>query len=138
MLSKNTMVNLERALTLQSRLGGHLVQGHVNGIGMVSKWISRGKNYFLEIEVPQDLFSYCIWEGSIAIDGISLTIAQLFSSSIGINVIPHTVTNTTLHFIKIGKKVNIEVDVIARYVEKFVQHSHKSGLNQHKLNEWGY
>jgi riboflavin synthase len=138
LLTQHSKVNLERSLTLQTRLGGHLVQGHVNGIGTVAKWFSRGENYYLEVEVSKELMKYCIREGSIALNGISLTIAKLGETFVGINVIPHTVKHTTLHQIKIGDKINIEVDILARIVEKFLENSTTTGLNEEKLKKWGY
>jgi len=138
-LKPGSLVNLERSLTLNTRLGGHLVQGHVNGIGKVTRWYPRGENYFLEIELPQDLMRYCVREGSIAVNGISLTIAHLKERHIGINIIPHTVKHTTLFKTKLGDLVNIEVDVIARYVEKFLNSDKGSStLSFDKLKEWGY
>ncbi len=131
-------VNLERALTLQTRLGGHLVQGHVNGTGTVNKWIPRGENYYLEIELEPNLLHYCIAEGSIAVNGISLTIARLGSSSVGISIIPHTVKQTTLNHIKTGDPVNIETDVIAQYVERLLGDVSGKGLTPDKLKSWGY
>ncbi|GAB4374083.1 MAG: riboflavin synthase [Calditrichia bacterium] len=131
-------VNLERPLTLQSRLGGHLVQGHVNAAAPITQLFSRGENYFLEIRIPSELEKYCIPEGSIAIDGISLTIAQLQNRNVGISIIPHTYKNTTLQYKKIGDKVNVEVDVIARYVEKLLKGSNPSGLSYEQMKKWGY
>lgn len=137
-LKPGTTVNLERSLTLGKRLGGHLVQGHVNGVGSVKQWQSRGDNYLLEIQLPPDLMRYCIREGSVAVDGISLTISGISPATIQINVIPHTVKRTTLQHIKIGDEVNIEVDVIARFIEKFLEKSPDSGLTRDKLRQWGY
>lgn len=132
------MVNLERSLTLNTRLGGHLVQGHVNGIGLVSRFHSRGENYFLEIQLPADLQKYCIREGSIAVDGISLTIATLTETKIGINIIPYTVENTTLKERKAADRVNIEVDVLARYIEQLLHRKAPGGLSLNDLKKWGY
>ncbi len=131
-------VNLERSLTLETRLGGHLVQGHVNGTGRITQWFPRGENYFLEVQLPADLMKYCIREGSIAVDGISLTIARLLPDRVGISIIPHTVKNTTLQFRKIGDRVNIEVDLIARYVERLLRQSPRSKLTIETLKKWGY
>ncbi len=132
------VVNLERSLTLETRLGGHLVQGHVNGTGTITQWFPRGENYYLEVQLPPELMKYCIHEGSIAIDGISLTIAQLQPDRVGISIIPHTVKHTTLQFRKTGERVNIEVDVIARYVERLLGQSPHSKLTIETLRKWGY
>ena len=113
-------VNLERPLTANGRLGGHFVQGHVNATGVITQWFPRGDNYFLEVEVPTHLMKYIILEGSIAIDGISLTVATLIDNRIGINIIPHTVQVTGLKYKEKGNRVNIEVDLIAKYIENLL------------------
>jgi riboflavin synthase len=138
-LKVNQKVNLERPLSPVSRMGGHFVQGHVNGMGKVTQWFSRGENYFLEIAIPEILSRYTVLEGSIAADGISLTIAHLTGNLIGINIIPHTVQNTSLQFKKIGDPVNIEVDMLAKYIEKLLTANKKSeSLNLENLKRWGY
>ena len=129
-LKINTAVNLERALRLSDRIGGHLIQGHVNGIGKIKDIKKRGNNWYLEINIPHELTTYLITEGSIALDGISLTIAQLENTSVGTSIIPHTYKNTTIsHYIK-NQEVNIEVDYIARYVENILNKG-----NYNKKNE---
>jgi riboflavin synthase len=145
-LSKSTLgtfqpgrlINLESSLTLNSPLGGHLVQGHVQGIAKIKQWTKRAENYYLELDIPDQLIKYCIAEGSIAIDGISLTIAQLTGRNVGINVIPYTVEHTTLHKKQVGDSVNIETDIIARYIERYMFHPKENGINQEKLSNWGY
>lgn len=119
-LKENQIVNLERAVRLNDRLGGHLVQGHVNGVGRITNIQKLGENYFLEVEVPVHLTKYLIDEGSIAIDGISLTIAKLVDNKVGVSIIPHTWKSTNLSTRNIGAKVNIETDVIAKYIEKLL------------------
>lgn len=116
-------VNLERAIRLQDRLGGHLLQGHVNGRARITQIIKRGENYFLEVELPRKLIKYVIDEGSIALDGISLTIARLNGTKAGISVIPHTWTHTNLKQRRVNDMINVETDVIARYIEKLLKHS---------------
>jgi len=118
-------VNLERAVRLSDRLGGHLVQGHVNGVGTVKQIVKLGENYFVEITVPHELKKYLVDEGSIAVDGISFTIANLEEEIFGISVIPHTWKNTVLKNRKPGNKVNIETDIIAKYVEKLLMSTDK-------------
>ena len=127
-------VNLERAVRLSDRLGGHLVQGHVNGIGTITKIERLGENYFLEVSLPDNLKKYLIDEGSIAIDGISLTIASLKNSTVGLSIIPHTWNNTNLVNKTAGDKVNIETDVIAKYIEKLI--SSKEDSNDKFSDEW--
>ena len=134
-------VNLERSLKLNDRLGGHFVQGHTNGIGTILEINKLGENYFLKIEVDENLERYLIDEGSITIDGISLTIAELDGSKVGISIIPHTWQNTAIQTKIIGDKVNVETDVLAKYIEKLVR---KNGANdninitENWLKELGY
>lgn len=113
-------VNLERALAAGGRFGGHFVQGHVNAAGRVAQWYPRGENWFLEVEIPPHLMRYIILEGSIAIEGISLTVASLHGNRVEINIIPHTVKATNLQFKQVGAAVNIEVDMIAKYIENLI------------------
>lgn len=119
-LSPGSKVNLERALTLSDRLGGHLMQGHINGMGQISALTRLGENYSLRIKYPSELSKYIITEGSIAIDGISLTIAHLNEGEIDISVIPHTWHKTNLQDRKTGDWVNLETDVIAKYIERLL------------------
>lgn len=130
-------VNLESAVTLNTPLGGHLVQGHVDATASITAWIKRGENYLLELRLKPPLLKYCISEGSIAVDGISLTIANLLEQTIKISIIPHTFQYTTLHERKTGDEVNIETDMIARYVERFLYNQTES-LSEDKLKKWGY
>ena len=129
-------VNLERALRLSDRLGGHLVQGHVNGQGYVRQLKPLGENYFLEVEVPPSLLRYLIAEGSIAIDGISLTIARLNGNRVGISVIPHTIKQTNLQYRRVGDTENIEVDLIAKYVERLLRFGKTEEKNAPFSQDW--
>jgi riboflavin synthase len=134
-------VNLERSLKLNDRLGGHFVQGHTNGTGTILQINKLGENYFLKIKVDENLEKYLIEEGSIAIDGVSLTIAELEGSKVGISLIPHTWQNTLVQFYKIGDKVNIETDVLAKYIDKLVKRNvAKDNINitENWLKELGY
>lgn len=114
-------VNLERSLAANGRFGGHFVQGHVNATAVITRWYARGDNWYLEVELPESLMRYVIPEGSIAIDGISLTVAALNGNHVGINIIPHTVKVTNLQHKTVGDLMNIEVDMIAKYVENFIK-----------------
>ncbi len=148
-LEKSTMnnirvgqkVNLERAMRMGDRLGGHFVQGHVNGIGKVKQLNRRGENWYLAVQIPDELERYVIKEGSIAIDGVSLTIADLNGSDVGVSVIPHTFKNTLINEYRINQDVNIETDFLAKYIEKFV-HSYsqngKSKISIEKMQEMGF
>lgn len=116
-------VNLERAAKLSSRLGGHLVTGHIDGIGEIEKFNRTAAGVYLNVKVPSDLIRYIVNKGSVAVDGISLTIAEINSDSIAIAIIPHTLEVTTLGEKSEGDKVNIECDIIGKYVERFVTNS---------------
>ena len=113
-------VNLERALRLTDRLGGHLVLGHVDGIGKILKKETRQNSWFLKIEIDEALSRYIIEKGSIAVDGISLTINACEKTFFEVNIIPHTGTQTTLLKKNVGEPVNIETDLIGKYVEKLL------------------
>lgn len=113
-------VNLERALRLADRLGGHLVSGHVDGVGNVVRFDPIGDNRLLEIQAPAELAKYIARKGSITVDGVSLTTNSVEDSTFTINLIPHTLEATTLHRLHPGAKVNLEVDLIARYVERML------------------
>lgn len=131
-------VNLERALRANGRWGGHFVQGHVNGVGRIRRCYPRGKNYYLEVQIPAPLMRYVLQEGSIALDGISLTVARLHSDAVGMSIIPHTVRSTTLEIKRSGDRINIEVDILAKYIEKLLI-SDKGKLNVlNELKKWGY
>lgn len=114
-------VNLELALRASDRLGGHIVQGHVNGTGKCQTIKSLGGNYEIQFSADVSLFKYMIPEGSICLDGISLTIANIRGSTFTVSIIPHTYENTILHRKKVGDSVNIEVDMMAKYLENFVK-----------------
>jgi riboflavin synthase len=113
-------VNMELALRLADRLGGHLVQGHINGTGKIKKIMNQGKNYLLTVGFPAELSKYFIEEGSVCLEGISLTISHLGQNELTVSIIPHTWDQTTLKWAKVGKKVNIEVDLVAKYIERML------------------
>ena len=110
-------VNLERALAASSRLGGHIVQGHVDATGKVTSTRKEGDAVILRFRVPRRLMPYIVEKGFIAVDGISLTVVKKFSSSFTISVIPYTLANTTFKQRQVGDPVNLEVDILAKYVE---------------------
>lgn len=123
-----TEVNLEKALTLNERLGGHLVSGHVDGLGVVRKFEPVGESWELVVEAPHDLAKFLAYKGSIVVNGVSLTVNRVTDIGTGadlvcqfsINLIPHTIAVTTLKHLTVGAKVNLEIDLIARYVERMV------------------
>jgi riboflavin synthase len=117
-------VNLEKALTLADRLGGHLVSGHVDGLGIVLKFEPVNESMELVVEAPREIAKYLAYKGSIVVNGVSLTVNRVTDRADGcefsINLIPHTVEVTTLKHLKAGTKVNLEIDLIARYVERML------------------
>ena len=117
-------VNLEKALTLAERLGGHLVSGHVDGLGEVTHFAPVGESWKLDILAPASLARYLAYKGSVVVNGVSLTVNSVADSAAGctisINLIPHTIEVTTLKHLKAGSRVNLEVDLIARYVERML------------------
>jgi len=117
-------VNLEKALTLADRLGGHLVSGHVDGLGLVQKFEPVGESWELVIKAARDLAKYFAYKGSVVVNGVSLTVNRVDDVADGclfsINLIPHTIEATTLKHLQVGKQVNLEVDLIARYVERML------------------
>ncbi|MDP2694103.1 MAG: riboflavin synthase [Gallionella sp.] len=114
-------VNLEKALRLSDRLGGHLVSGHVDGVGEVVAFNDIGESWRLVVRAPQALAKYIATKGSITINGVSLTVNHVAGSEFDVNLIPHTLDMTTLNELKTGTKVNLEIDLIARYVERMMQ-----------------
>jgi riboflavin synthase len=118
MLKSGDCVNLEKSLRLSDRLGGHLVSGHVDGVGRVVAVESDARSQRWTFEVPPELSRYIAAKGSVCIDGVSLTVNEVASNRFGVNLIPHTIGATTFQHKRIGDAVNIEVDLIARYVER--------------------
>lgn len=139
-LRAGSLVNLERPLSPQSRLSGHIVQGHVDGTGVLESLETVGSgNWWLRVRVPDELDRYLVFKGSIAIDGISLTIAAIEGGVMSVTIIPHTYEQTNLKNKRPGDRVNLECDVLAKHVEKLLQRiSMPSGLTIDKLREQGY
>lgn len=119
-LAIGASVNLEPALTLASRLGGHLVSGHVDGIGGVTRFYRDARSWRLHIRAPETLARYIAEKGSICVDGVSLTVNGIQGSEFDLNIVPHTLTHTTLADYQVGRRVNLEVDIIARYLEQLL------------------
>lgn len=116
-----TPVNLERALCANDELGGHLMLGHVDGLGRVVRIVAEGDNHRVTFEVPAALSRFIASKGSVAIDGVSLTVNEVDGREFGVNIIPHTWDNTTFAQLAEGTRVNIEIDVIARYVARLLE-----------------
>jgi riboflavin synthase len=116
-----SMVNLELPVTPQTLLSGHIVQGHVDGTGeLISMEALGNENWWLRVRIPEELDRYVVYKGSLAIDGISLTVAAIEDRVASVTIIPHTYANTTLASHKVGDRLNLECDVLAKYVEKLV------------------
>ena len=122
-LKPGTLVNLERAVTPATRLGGHIVQGHVDARGIFTDVEDHGESWTIRIGFPMEIGRYLVYKGSVAVEGISLTIANLTDEYFEVAIIPKTWEVTNLSHLKPGDGVNLEVDVIAKYVERLVQHS---------------
>ena len=116
----NSKVNLEKAMNFSSRVNGHLIAGHVDGVGVIKEMKNDGRSILILIEFPEELEKYISKKGSIAVDGVSLTINGTKENTFSINIIPHTLSGSIISEYNIGTKVNIEVDLIARYLEKLV------------------
>ncbi len=117
---QNALVNLEKALRLSDRLGGHLVSGHVDGVGEVVAFNDIGESWRLIVRAPQLLKKYIAAKGSITINGVSLTVNHVAGAEFEVNLIPHTLASTTLNLLVAGAQVNLEIDLIARYVERMM------------------
>ena len=132
-------LNLERAMTLRSRLGGHLVSGHVDGIGVVTAVVPEDNALVVELEAPDAVTRVTVDQGSIAVDGVSLTVVAVAGDRIRVSLIPHTAAVTTLARLKPGVRVNLEADLIAKYVYAFVAgRKPADGLTWEKLAEAGF
>ena len=140
-----TKVNLEKALTPESRLGGHIVSGHVDGVGVVLNRKPDARSERFWFEVPSELSKYIAQKGSITIDGTSLTVNEVHENTFSVNIVPHTATHTVIGDYHAGSRVNLEVDIIARYLERLLlgrhadgEYSTKSSLSETFLAENGY
>jgi riboflavin synthase len=140
-IHEGALVNLELPMKADGRFGGHIVQGHVDGVGKLLSFdrIQDSDNWWLHIELPDDVEKYTVFKGSIAIEGISLTVARLEKKRATIAIIPHTVDMTNLHSLKPGDPLNLEADLIAKYVEKMTQRdSSESSLTLEDLVAQGF
>src|SRR6266849_11040910 len=139
-IKPGALVNLELPMRADGRLGGHIVQGHVDGTGkfLALDRIPDAEDYWLRIEVPSTLSRYVILKGSLAIEGISLTIAKIEANKVTVAIIPHTVEMTNLKSLKNGDPVNLEVDMIAKYVEKMMSRESHSSITLERLVREGF
>lgn len=134
--------NLERAMALGERLGGHLVSGHVDGVGKIRSRKNEGDSIWLTFDAPVEVMRYVVYKGSIAVDGISLTVAACDNETFSVSIIPHTSEQTTLTEKQDGSAVNLEADLIGKYVEKLLtphaESKSREGITMEKLKEQGY
>jgi riboflavin synthase len=140
-MKPGTRVNLERPLTAMKELGGHFVQGHVDGVGRVARLEAEGANWWFGVQVPGELARYIAMKGSIALDGISLTVADWHDSIVETAIVPFTYEHTNLHQLVVNDKVNIECDILAKYVERIVESREKptqSRISAARLIEEGF
>jgi riboflavin synthase len=139
-IREGALVNLELPMKADGRFGGHIVQGHVDGVGklIALERIADSENWWLQVELPDDVEKYTVYKGSIAIEGISLTVAQLENNRCTVAIIPHTVERTNLHSLKPGDPVNLEADLIAKYVEKMMKDDAGGSLSLEELVEQGF
>lgn len=133
-------VNLERALQLSDRLGGHLVTGHIDGVGVIRARRPEGTSTLFSIEVPEELAGYLISKGSVAVDGVSLTVVNIEGNQFSVSIIPFTAENTTFGFRQVGDRVNVEVDLIGKYVARLMRAGpkEKSEITEEWLKEMGF
>jgi riboflavin synthase len=138
-LDRGAPLNLERALTLGSRLGGHLVTGHIDGVGHVRSVRPEGNASVVTVSVPDAVTAVTVAQGSVAVDGVSLTVVEVGAGELRVSLIPHTVAATTLSGLSTGAEVNIETDLIGKYVAAFVRRAGAGdGLTWDKLSEAGF
>lgn len=142
-LKKGDKVNLERALSVGDRLGGHLVSGHIDGTGVINKFEDEDNATWVSIEAPSNILKYIVMKGSIAIDGVSLTVAYVDNEIFKVSIIPHTKDETTLLKKKVGDIVNLECDMIGKYVAKFLgvseeEEKPKKSIDMNFLKENGF
>jgi len=133
-------VHLERALTPSSRLGGHFVQGHVDDVGMIAGFRRDGEAVWITIEAPSEVMRYIVFKGFIALDGVSLTVAEVTDKTFSVSLVAYTRAHVTLADQEIGYTVNIEVDVLSKYVERFMNRrvEHTGDISLDLLDKHGY
>lgn len=137
-LKTNSKVNLERAMSANGRFGGHIVSGHIDGIGILTDISSDGIAKWLTITAEKNILNYIVLKGSVALDGVSLTVAYVDSKCFKVSIIPHTQSETTLLSKPIGTEINIENDIIGKYIEKFMHPDTESKITLDFLRENGF
>ncbi len=139
-LKTGSAVNLERAMRLSDRLGGHLVSGHVDGVGQITQRVTEGRSIKFGIRVPDELAKYIAHKGSVCVDGVSLTVNEVNGSEFSLQIIPHTLQETIFSDYSVGEEVNIEVDIIARYLERLLLKGEEqpSGVTMDQIIKAGF
>ena len=141
-LKASSLVNLELPLRIGDRLGGHFVQGHVDGVGVIKSIAKQESSWLVKVLIPNQFVRYVVPVGSIAVDGVSLTVASVQNSEVVLSIIPHTLEKTIFNRYAVGTEVNLEFDIIGKYVEKLGHREQdvvdKGSLSEDKLKEWGY
>ena len=142
-VGKGDMVNLERAMVLNGRFGGHIVSGHIDGTGTITKYTKEENAIWVTIKAPEEILDLIVEKGSICIDGISLTVATVSDRDFQVSIIPHTAKETTLIHKKVGSLVNLENDIVGKYIKKLMENKQEeqtkkaSGLTMEMLEEYG-
>lgn len=142
-VGKGDLVNLERAMILNGRFGGHIVSGHIDGTGTITKYTKEENAIWVTIKAPDEILDLIVEKGSICIDGISLTVATVSDQDFQVSIIPHTAKETTLIHKKVGSLVNLENDIVGKYIKKLMENNQEeqakkaSGLTMEKLEEYG-
>ncbi len=137
-LSSSSPVNLERAMAAGGRFGGHIVSGHIDGVGKILRKRPQENALYIDIAAPPELLTQSIVKGSVSIDGISLTIFELSENHLTVSLIPHTAGETTLGVKKAGDKVNVETDMFGKYVQRFMENAPKQPMNADFLRRHGF
>lgn len=137
-LKAGTKVNLERALTPSGRLGGHIVTGHIDGVGSITKKQQERADIVIGVRCGSDLLKYIVQKGSVALNGVSLTVTDVTDNGFSVHLTEHTLEHTTFHRAKVGDEVNIETDIIGKYVEKMLGQKEQKMITESKLREEGY
>ena len=142
-VGKGDLVNLERAMILNGRFGGHIVSGHIDGTGTITKYTKEENAIWITIKAPDEILDLIVEKGSICIDGISLTVATVSDQDFQVSIIPHTAKETTLIHKKVGSLVNLENDIVGKYIKKLMENNQEeqakkaSGLTMEMLEEYG-
>lgn len=137
-LRTGDVVNLERAIVATARFGGHFVQGHIDGVVEIIKKSIVGNSAIFWVKVPSELMKYVALKGSVALNGVSLTVASIEGNAISISLIPYTLSETNLGIKKEGSLLNLEVDLLSKYVENFLNIKNRQLISEEKLKQWGY